>query len=60
MVKHYESWAVESSLIPLFEDCMKLYRENHPELNYVEITRSKFLYEIFKFYLNGTKYRVVE
>ena len=60
MVKQYESWAVESSLIPLFKDCMQLYRDWHPELNYVEITKSKFLYEIFKHYVKGTKYKVIE
>jgi len=60
MAKHYETWAVEKPLKPLFEDCEKLYRECNPQFNYIQLTKSKMLYEIFKFYLKGTKYKVIE
>jgi len=39
-----------------FDLIEKLYRENHPEMTEVYISKRKLVYELQLYYLKGTKY----
>lgn len=58
MAKHYQSLSIDCDIRPLLSDCEKVYREYHPELDLIPLSKSKLLYEIIVFYLKKTKYEV--
>ena len=47
---------VDNEVRNKIEKCVLLYREHHPELEKINISKNKILHEIAKFYLEGTKY----
>ena len=60
MSNKYRSISVEKQLFPLLKDCEFIYRQHHPELEKIPLSKSKIIYEVIKFYLRKTEKEVLE
>ena len=60
MVINYKPMQIKEDVLELLGDCEFIYRQYHPELNEVYLSKSKILYEVFKFYLQKTTRAVKE
>ena len=60
MAKHYKTLAIEEKMFEYLDDCELIYRKYHPELQFVQLTKTKILYEIIKFYLKKTEREIQE
>jgi len=60
MTNKYISISINKQLNVYINKCEELYREHHPELDGVPLSRSKIIYEVLKFYLKNKKYDIVE
>ena len=60
MTTIYVTQRVKKEVADLDNKCELLYRDNHPELKHIPLSKSKIQYEVKKFYLQNTKYEVKE
>jgi len=58
MAKQYISVSVETANLVLLKHAEVVYREHHPELHLIPLSKSKVIYEVLKFYLDKTKFKV--
>ena len=58
MSKQYYQIRVDEDTFHLITICEKLYREHHPELDKIPVSKNKMVFEISVFYLDKTKYQV--
>ena len=54
----YKNLGIDENLLPHLKECEIIYREAHPELNQMKLSKSKILYEIVKYYLRGTRFKL--
>jgi len=51
----YKPISVKTEVYNYLDDCIFIYRLNHPEMTEVYISKNKILYEIVKRYLKYTE-----
>lgn len=49
--KTYVKLSIRHNTSELLKNCIKLYRQHHPELNHMPISQDKIIYEICKYYI---------
>lgn len=49
---------IDKNTAELLNLCEKLYREHHPELDKIYISKNKIIFEICDFYLKNTRYEI--
>lgn len=54
----YKNIAVKEENIEFFAKAEELYREDRPELDETYLSMNKILYEVFKHYFKGTRFKL--
>ena len=56
----YETLRIKKTVTKLFDDVEFVYRKYHPEMQEIYLSKSKLMFEAFKFYLQKTEKAVQE
>ena len=58
MVVKYNTINAKDEILDYLDNCEIVYLEHHPEMLNIPISKNKILFEICKFYLNDTRFKI--